>query len=105
MDEGRNMASGTLEELIDLVDPTEAVHLVLTHPSDAVLKLISNIPGVVDVTEENGKAVILLTPPGHRLSSLLEELKNNEIYYSSLYSELPTLNDVFLKLTGKALRD
>ncbi len=105
MDEGRNMASGTLEELIDLVDPTEAVHLNLTDPSDAVLRLIADIPGVVDVSEENGKAVILLTPPGHRLSTLLEELKANEIYYTSLYSELPTLNDVFLKLTGKALRD
>jgi ABC-2 type transport system ATP-binding protein len=47
----------------------------------------------------------MLTPPGQHLSTLLEELKRHEIYYTSLYSELPTLNDVFLKLTGKALRD
>jgi ABC-2 type transport system ATP-binding protein len=105
MDEGRNMASGTLEELIDLVDPTEAVHLFLIDPSDAALKMIAEIPGVVDVSEENGKTVIMLTPPGQHLSTLLEELKRHEIYYTSLYSELPTLNDVFLKLTGKALRD
>lgn len=105
MDEGRNMASGTLEELIDLVDPTEAVHLVLSEPSETVLKMIADIPGVVDVAEDDGKAVILLTPPGHHLSTLLEELKKHEIYYSSLHSELPSLNDVFLKLTGKALRD
>ncbi len=105
MDEGRNMASGTLEELIDLVDPTEAVHLVLSEPSETVLKMIADMPGVVDVAEDDGKAVILLTPPGHHLSTLLEELKKHEIYYSSLHSELPSLNDVFLKLTGKALRD
>lgn len=105
MDEGRNMASGTLEELIDLVDPTEAVHLVLSEPSETVLKMIADMPGVVDVAEDDSKAVILLTPPGHHLSTLLEELKKHEIYYSSLHSELPSLNDVFLKLTGKALRD
>ncbi len=105
MDEGQNLASGTLDELIDLVDPTEAVHLVLQEPNEKVFRMICEIPGVVDLTEENGKAVILLSPPGQHLPTLLEELKKHEISYSSLHSELPTLNDVFLKLTGKALRD
>jgi len=105
MDEGKNMASGTLEELIDLVDPTEAVHIAFSEPGDRVFNMIREIPGVVDIQEENNHTVILLTPPGHRLSALLEELKNHHISYTSLHSELPTLNDVFLKLTGKALRD
>ena len=32
-------------------------------------------------------------------------LKKEEIYYNKIYSERPTLNDVFLELTGKELRD
>ena len=36
---------------------------------------------------------------------MVEFLKNNRIKYSKIFSERPTLNDVFLELTGKELRD
>ena len=32
-------------------------------------------------------------------------LKSNKIVYNKIFSERPTLNDVFLELTGKELRD
>ena len=32
-------------------------------------------------------------------------LKENEVAFGRVYSELPTLNDVFLEITGKELRD
>ena len=35
----------------------------------------------------------------------MDLLKKYKIKYSSIYSEKPTLNDVFLSLTGKELRD
>ena len=36
---------------------------------------------------------------------MIEYLKNEKINYSKIFSERPTLNDVFLELTGKELRD
>ena len=36
---------------------------------------------------------------------MVEFLKNNRIKYNKIFSERPTLNDVFLELTGKELRD
>ena len=41
----------------------------------------------------------------NNLVSLIEYLKKENINYNKIYSERPTLNDVFLELTGKELRD
>ena len=35
----------------------------------------------------------------------MEYLKNKKVTYNKIFSERPTLNDVFLELTGKELRD
>ncbi len=32
-------------------------------------------------------------------------IEENQLVYTKLQSQLPTLNDVFLELTGKELRD
>jgi|LFRM01.1.fsa_nt_gb ABC-2 type transport system ATP-binding protein len=37
--------------------------------------------------------------------NMLDALRKHEVEYASIYSELPSLNDVFLTLTGKALRE
>ena len=39
------------------------------------------------------------------LSELMDYLKSSKIKYNKIFSERPTLNDVFLELTGKELRD
>ena len=39
------------------------------------------------------------------LMNLLDYLSGHEISFGKVYSQLPTLNDVFLEITGKQLRD
>ena len=41
----------------------------------------------------------------NNLGTLIDYLKKNNVNYDKIYSERPTLNDVFLELTGKELRD
>ncbi len=107
IDEGQRMAAGTLDELIDLIDPTESVFIEFSEAQkeDDLYAFIRTLPGVVGVEGQNGKAIIRLSPPGHHLAELLEALRSQKVAYASLHSELPSLNDVFLSLTGKALRD
>ncbi len=107
MDEGRNRASGSLEELIKLVDPTESVHIEFTgeEVENDLYAMIRGLPGVIDAQGNKGKAIVRLSPPGQHLPGLLEALRAREVAYLSLYSELPTLNQVFLSLTGKDLRE
>ncbi len=107
MDEGRNLASGSLEELIRLVDPTELVHIEFAEEGaeEDIYAMIRELPGVVDVQGQGGKTLVRLSPPGQHLPGLLEALRARDITYLSLTSELPTLNQVFLSLTGKNLRE
>ncbi len=41
----------------------------------------------------------------HNISHIVEYFSQNNMDYDRIYSELPTLNDVFLEITGKQLRD
>ena len=49
--------------------------------------------------------VITYTAGKNNLGDLIEFLKQEVVNYNKIYSERPTLNDVFLELTGKELRD
>ena len=48
---------------------------------------------------------ITYTKGKHNLCDLIDYFKENKIHYSKIFSELPSLNDVFLELTGRELRD
>ena len=41
----------------------------------------------------------------HNLADVLAALSASGVAYGRVYSEPPTLNDVFLEITGKELRD
>ena len=51
---------------------------------------------LLSVSTKSGKSCLL---------ELMNILKDENIVYGKIYSEMPTLNDVFLEITGKALRD
>ncbi|NLM79065.1 MAG: ABC transporter ATP-binding protein, partial [Ruminococcaceae bacterium] len=53
----------------------------------------------------NHHLIIKSERKSHTLGIILDFLKQREIAYGELYSERPTLNDVFLEITGKQLRD
>ena len=48
---------------------------------------------------------ILCNGGKHNLLHVLDYLQQEELSFGRVYSELPTLNDVFLEITGKQLRD
>ena len=66
------------------------------------IKLFKNIE---TVTFNNGILFITYKKGENNLTDLIDYLKANNIKYSNIFSERPTLNDVFLELTGKELRD
>ena len=60
----------------------------------------------VDRVSYDGSSLVVHYQKGkNNLLEFIEYLKTKEIRYSKIYSERPTLNDVFLDLTGKELRD
>ena len=60
----------------------------------------------VDIVTYSGNTLLITYRKGkNNISDMVEFLKNNKINYNKIFSERPTLNDVFLELTGKELRD
>ena len=63
------------------------------------------MPNVFELTYEEQVLKIRLSGGKHNLISLLKYLGDHNISFGRVFSELPTLNDVFLEITGKELRD
>ena len=60
---------------------------------------------VFELTYNNNLLTIKYSKGKNNLEELINYLKENKIKYNRIFSERPTLNDVFLELTGKGLRD
>ena len=66
---------------------------------------IKELPHVYQASYEEQKLKVVYSGGKHNLIRLLDYLNKEEIHFGRVYSELPTLNDVFLEITGKELRD
>ena len=66
---------------------------------------INNFKNVCDVSLNINVLQITYKKGENNLGELMEYLKNKKVTYNKIFSERPTLNDVFLELTGKELRD
>ncbi len=105
MDNGKNLVSGTNEELKAMITTTEKIVVGFSTIEDEKVQKIKSIPHVIDIEKREDDYIIKFENGLNNLSNLLEFIKENNLTYTKLYSQLPTLNDVFLELTGKELRD
>jgi len=105
MDNGKDIVSGTTEELKAMITASEKIVVSFINIEDKIINLMNSIPHVIDI-ERNGEDFIIKFENGiNNLSNLLSFITEHNLTYTKLYSKLPTLNDVFLELTGKELRD
>lgn len=105
MDYGRVIASGTSEELKKMIKTGETITVEAILLEEKHLRDIRSLPHVFDLHYENQILVLRCTGAQHNLIRLLNYLQSQDITFGRVFSELPTLNDVFLEITGKQLRD
>ena len=105
MDKGRNIALGTKEELIRLIKKSEIITLELMDLPAEDLAHIRTLPHVYQADYEDHTLTVLCDGGKHNLVRLLGYLQEKDLSIGHVYSQLPTLNDVFLEITGKELRD
>ena len=105
MDKGKNLAIGTTSQLKSMIRNSETINIEMLELDDNVLKQIKELPHVYDCSFENNLLKIFYNGGKHNLIRVLELLQKQDISFGKVYSELPTLNDVFLEITGKELRD
>lgn len=105
MDRGKSLALGTKEELKRMIKNTETISVEIHDLSKEHQQAIRSLPNVYDLSYEEGILKIKYSGGAHNLISLCDYLKEHALTFGRVYTELPTLNDVFLEITGKQLRD
>ena len=105
LDKGKVLAKGTCDELKELAKIEEKISVEVNKLDNKYVEEIKNLDNVADVSY-NGNVLLIVYEKGkNNLSDIMGLLKKENIKYNKIYSERPTLNDVFLELTGKELRD
>jgi len=105
MDKGSILAQGSLEDLIKIVGEKELVDIVGEFTVDKISKILKEaLPGV-EVLSVNENLVNLAFEKTEKIPNLMEQLFKNNIKVSDLKIKSPNLEAVFLKLTGRSLRD
>ena len=105
MDKGRKIAEGTKDELKRMIRNTETVNIEIIEISEDIIREISALPHVYQADHDGEKLTVYCSGGKHNLIRILDVLQKHDMAFGRVYSELPTLNDVFLEITGKALRD
>jgi ABC-2 type transport system ATP-binding protein len=105
LDKGRVIAQGTKEELKDMISKGEKISVQVYGISEEQLAKMLKIPGVAGADFADGTISISMNGKSGGIAQIIEFLNENNIGYGRISSELPTLNDVFLELTGKTFRD
>ncbi|MEE1101247.1 MAG: ABC transporter ATP-binding protein [Agathobacter sp.] len=105
VDKGKNLALGTKDELKKLIKKREIITIDILDISSSDIAEINKLPHVYEVEFANHQLTILCDGGKHNLIRVLDFLQQKEYSFGHVHSELPTLNDVFLEITGKELRD
>lgn len=103
MDHGRVIALGSPSELISLHISESSISFTLTPPLDE--GVLDGIPGAVGVSSRNGEYVLTTTNAKESLMGLFKVAYENGSVPDGVSMKKATLEDVFLKLTGRSLRE
>lgn len=105
MDEGKVIASGTQQELVELVKEKTQISIKLDSVNDSILDSFKNISGVIDVKLDEDTVNLYGENGDILLAQIIAKVSEHKKQIQSIDVKKPNLEAVFLHLTGKALRD
>ncbi|MCX7664802.1 MAG: ABC transporter ATP-binding protein [Gemmataceae bacterium] len=109
IDQGKVIALGTPSELISRLGGQHMVDFTLTdseaHNLANQLEGLNQLKGVISARTEAGQYSLTVSEPHIALPALLEYLRIQNRNLATLSTRSATLEDVFVNLTGRHLRD
>lgn len=106
MDKGRIIAQGTKDELKSMIRIGEKITIeFLAESPEEALTWVREMTNVASAEAQNQNLIIKTEIGQNGLGEILAQLGRRNIQTGKIFCELPTLNDVFLEITGKELRD
>ncbi len=103
VDRGRVIALGTPAELIAALGADHVVEFRTDRPAD--LTAIGELDAAGDLRTEDGMVFLTVREVHRALPALLAELRRQRLELTRLTTHHATLEDVFVSLTGRHLRD
>ncbi len=114
IDKGKNVALGTLQELKQLVKYTETIQMDLPGtmaPDSAaesfrpVMEQLRALPHTASAQMDGSRLTVVCSGGTGNLMQILQVLENRKISFRNVTATQPSLNDVFMEITGRELRD
>lgn len=105
MDQGRIIARGTQEELKALVSTEEKLDILLNNVNYTLVDNLKKMPEIKECSLSGEKLSILTSAGSGIISRVIDIITATGTDVLSLEVEKPSLESVFLTLTGKTLRD
>lgn len=105
MDQGKIIAAGTQEELVELIKGVTQISLKLDKIDQNILGALKEINGVAGVEMVEDMIAISGENVDNLLADIITKVTAGGRNITSINVKKPNLETVFLHLTGKALRD
>ena len=105
IDKGHTIAEGTVEELKGMIKKSEIITIEVAGLDNNALDMVRESNNVYSVSYENNQLKVEAGSGKHNVIDIVNLLQDKGYKMKKIFSEQPTLNDVFLELTGKQLRD
>ena len=105
IDSGRIQAEGTRDELIDLIGGLDTIDLEGTGDLAAAAAGLRALPAITHVDVDQGHLQITAQDATSAVADIVNTANRAGMKLSGVEVSRPTLESVFLHLTGKALRD
>ena len=103
LDHGKIIAQGSKQELKDMISLGEKITMEVYQLTPEQIQEIREIPNVYAVEYKNHTLEIKSTKGKNNLIHVMTYLNEHEITIGKVYTQLPTLNDVFLEITGNEI--
>lgn len=105
IDKGQAIAEGSLDELKGMIKTSELISIEVNGLEEKVLNQVRELPNIFRLDYSEGVLKAEAGNGKHNVLDIVNLLQKNGYAMKRITSEQPTLNDVFLEITGKELRD
>ncbi len=105
MDQGNLIASGTNEEIKRILSAEKTIEIKSDRINEFFVQSLRNDATINSVTEGEKAVTIIVPRETKAFGTILKYAEEAEIELNSVDVQEATLEDVFLHLTGRALRD
>ncbi|MDX8045598.1 ABC transporter ATP-binding protein [Gracilibacillus sp. S3-1-1] len=105
MDHGEVIAAGDQSDLLSILSSEDTINVELSMVSEPFVEQVNMLEGVRKVEVANTGLKLIAKKGSNLISELVHLADEHQIQLVHYQTESPSLEDVFLHLTGRTLRD